>query len=108
MDKQPLPKKQFVLQHPSDTTKAIAYGWEGERGYFAILFVSGRISASRALPDATSQEARRALIEWSIELGFFALSDLDDATSALDTQRVVELPRKLRTLVDVVTSFRQP
>jgi hypothetical protein len=98
-------KSQFVLQHPSDPSKAIAYGWEGPHGYFAILFVSGRISASRALPDVTRREARKALIEWSIELGFFSLDDLDDATAALEKLPVEKLSKRLRTLCDVIRSF---
>ncbi len=106
--KPPPAKSQFVLQHPSDPSKAIAYGWEGPHGYFAILFVSGRIAASRALPDVTRREARKALIEWSIELGFFTLDDLDDATAALDKLPVEKLSKRLRTLCDVVRSFSAP
>ncbi len=99
-------KKQFVLQHPGDGTKAIAYGWEGDEGYFAILFVEGSIKGSRKLPGASRTQARSDLLEWTIALGFFTLSDFDEATAALDTLAVDQLPKRLRTLVDVVVSFK--
>jgi hypothetical protein len=104
---EPPPKRQFVLQHPTDSTKAIAYGWEGPVGYFAILFVSGKIAASRGSTETTRAEARHALLQWAVELHFFTLADFDDATQALDATRVDKLPRRLRTLVDVVMSFRE-
>jgi hypothetical protein len=100
----PLVIKRFVLQHPHDPRRAIAYGW-GPEGYFALLFESGQMKASRKRPNVTRRQARHDLIEWTIELGFFTSSDFDEATTALDTLRVEQLPRRLHTLVDLVMSF---
>lgn len=96
---------EFILQDPSDATRAIAYRWETSGGYHAALVVSGQMVTSRSLPNVNRREARRALIEWAIELGFFSLADFDDAVLALDTMGVNQLPRRLRTVVDVLTSF---
>ena len=100
-------KSEFLLKDPNDPTRVIAYGWDGPRGYYAALFVAGTRAASRESTNATRRQARDDIIEWAIELGFFSLSDLDEATAALDTLRAVQLPGRLRTLVDVVGSFGQ-
>ncbi len=100
-------KREFLLKHPGDSTKVIAYGWEGERGYYAVLFVGGKREASRDLATATRREARDDLVGWAIELGFFTIADIDEATNVLASRRVAELSLKLRTLVDVVRSFGQ-
>ena len=100
-------KSEFLLKDPNDPTRVIAYGWEGPRGYYAALFIAGTRAASRESADATRRQARDGIIEWAIELGFFSLSDLDEATAALDTLRVAQLPGRLRTLVDLVRSFGQ-
>ncbi len=107
MDPSKPTKREFLLKHPDDRTRVIAYGWEGPRGYYAVLFVNGKRAESRELAAASHREARDDLISWAIELGFFTVADIDEATGALATRRVAELPIKLRTLVDVVRSFGQ-
>ncbi len=105
MDGTPQMKIELILQDPSDATRALAYRWETSGEYHAALFVSGQMVTSRSLPNVDRRRARRALIEWAIELGFLSLVDFDDATLALDTMGVNQLPRRLRTVVDVLTGF---
>ena len=83
----------------------IAFGWEGARGYYAVLFVLGKPAGSRGSQTATRRQARLELLEWAVELGFFEPADFDEATAALDTLSISQLPKRLRTLVDVMRSF---
>ncbi len=98
-------KHEFLLKDPADPHRVIAYGWDGPGSYYAALFVSGEKTMARESVNADRRQARRDIVEWAIELGFFALSDIDEATTALDTLRLDQLPHRLRTLVDVVRSF---
>ena len=100
------PKRELLLRHPTDATRVIAYGWEGPQGYYAVLFVLGKVVETRESATATRKQARRDIIGWAIELAFFTESDLDEATVALDSMDVDKLPRRLRTLVDVIASFK--
>lgn len=100
------PKRELLLRHPTDPTRVIAYGWEGPQGYYAVLFILGKVSETRESATATRRQARSDIIGWAIQLGFFTESDLDDASAALDSMRVDQLPRRLRTLVDVIASFK--
>jgi hypothetical protein len=103
----PPTKREFLLRHPTDSTKVIAYGWYGPLGYYAVLFVGGERKDGRESKSATRREAQRAVVGWAIELGFFSLSDIDDVTDALDTLRIDQLPRRMRTLADLVRSFKE-
>ncbi len=102
---------RFRLDHPHDRRLRAEYGWDAAVGFFVEAWFphDTKPTLSFSALDDEGYDQRRPLrqaLEVLAELGFFTLTDLDEAIRSGDELLPEEMPKRLRRVAEVVENFK--